>query len=72
IIELMNVLEPKKNYVKILINNDQVKSKTEQYFGIKTDNLRINSRLAVNFISTFGIYEKPEISDLELESILVL
>jgi len=72
IIELMNVLEPKKNYVKILINNDQVKSKTEQYFGIKTDNHRINSRLAVNFISTFGIYEKPEIADLELESILVL
>jgi len=72
IIEVMNILEPKKNYVKILIDNDTIKTKVEQFFGLKINEQRIESRIIVKFLSTFGIYEKPNISDLEIESILVL
>jgi len=73
IIEILSILEPTKNYVKILLNDKGIKQAIEEIFGIKiTDKMRIESRVLVNFCLTFGLYEKPTIADLALESILNL
>ena len=69
IIEIMSVLEPTKNYLKILLNDNQIITEIEQVFGIKVEHNRINSRLILNFCKKFGLYQKPTIQELEFESI---
>lgn len=68
IIEILSILEPTKNYVKILLTNAQIIDEIEQVFGVIVENNRINNRLVLNFCIKFGVYQKPKIQDLEFES----
>ena len=70
IIEMMSLLEPTKTYVKLLHNDKQITSEIEQLFGITVENGRINSRIVLNFCKEFGVYLKPTVSELKINSIL--
>ncbi len=69
-IEILSVLEPTRNYVKVLLNTKLIRNEIEQLFGVKLNKLNIDSRVVVDFCKTFGIYTKPDFSDLKLKSIL--
>lgn len=69
IIEILSVLEPTKNYVKILLTDTPIIDEIEQVFGVTVENNRINNRLVLNFCIKFGVYQKPKIQDLKFESI---
>ncbi len=67
IIELLSLFEPTSNYVKILLELPQIQQYVNEIFGLPLINNRLNSRLLVTFCRTFGLYEKPSVSEIDIE-----
>jgi len=70
ILELMSILEPTSNYVKILLDDELKNQQAEILFGLESNNNRLYSRVLVIFCKTFGVYIRPKISELKFESLL--
>ncbi|MCE7744325.1 MAG: hypothetical protein GPJ52_04230 [Candidatus Heimdallarchaeota archaeon] len=69
IIELFSLILPLKNYAKILTKSEKDLAKFQKVFGLDISDNRLNSRLVVKFLSTFGIYRKPKLSELSYQPI---